>query len=212
MAERQEFTFKGKKYFSKASVITKNELSRIVGAAWNPKTRLISTRPEGTFVLKKEEVDIVRDSNLGDLPGGTKKGELVREDWIKAQVASVAEVFGPRYGMPIQLDDNLEFVFIPRYPMPRKWGGRETSLLIAIPKQYPLKPPNGFFLSKGCRGSHIFSHNLYDQTQDYRKEGWNWYCVHCDDGWVPGKDALDEHNLWTFLKVVRTSLTINEFQ
>lgn len=210
MAERHEFTFKGKRYYSNAPVVTKEELRGIVGAAWSPRTRVISTRPEGTYVVRKD-VDLVRDSSLDVIPEGTGKGAYDRATWIKAQVASIAEVFGPRYGMPIQLDHKLEFLFIPRYPMPRRWGGRETSLLVRIPPQYPQKPPNGFFLSKTCRGSHIFSRNVYDPSQDYSAQGWNWYCVHCDAGWVPGKNPLDEHSLWTFLKVVRASLTINEF-
>jgi hypothetical protein len=210
MGERTKFSYIGKVYYSNAPVISKEELSSIVGADWDPRSRVISTRPEGTYVVDKD-IDLVRHSNLDKIPNGTEKGVYDRTTCIKAQVASVSEVFGPRYGMPIQLDRNLEFLFIPRYPMPRKWGGRETSLLIRFPPQYPQKPPEGFFLSKTCGGSHIFSRNVHDHSQDYSSKGWNWYCVHCDVGWAPGPHPLDTDNLWTFLKVIRASLTINEF-
>lgn len=206
------FTFKGKLYYSNAPVLTEDELSSIVGAARSPNGRLISVRPDGNYVLQDDDsIDLDQNDKLEEIPEGTYKGAFDRASYVKAQVASIAEVFGQRYGVSVQLDEGLEFLFIPRYPLPRRWGARETPLLIHIPAQYPQKPPDGFFLSTACSGSHIFSRNIHDSSQDYRHLGWNWYCVHCDHGWVPGPHPLAEHNLWTFLKVVRTALTINEF-
>jgi len=54
--------------------------------------------------------DLGAEVNIKDYPGGTGKGLYSREEYIKAHVASVAEVYGARYGQPIQLDRNLNFV------------------------------------------------------------------------------------------------------
>ena len=209
---RVEFTFKGKTYYHDAPMLTEAELDSIVGSARGGNTRLISIRPEGNYVIRKDEIDVKRDRKLDEIPEGTHKGAASRrETYIKAQVGSIAEVFGPRYGVPVQLTKDLEFLFIPRYPLPRKWGARETPILIRLPPQYPDVPPRGFFLSSKLRGPHVFSRNAYDSSEDFSQYGWNWYCALCDGGWKPGKSPLDDNNLWTFLKVVRTSLTINEF-
>ena len=134
-----------------------------------------------------------------------------RSVYIKAQAASIAEVYGERYGEPVQLDRQLRYLLIPRFPLPRKWGERETPLLIEIPAQYPEKPPDGFFLSARCNGPHVFSRVPYDPTRDLSHLGWNWFCVHCDLGWKSGKSPLDPNNLWTVIRVIQTSLTVSEF-
>lgn len=140
-----------------------------------------------------------------------------RELFIKAQVASIAEVYGERYGIPVQLDRDLQYLFLPRFPLPRRWGERETPLLIHLPPHYPATPPNGFFLSARCRGPHIFSGQafagriVHGGTASVDVPGWNWYCVHCHQGWTPGRSPLEPMNLWTFLRVVQTALSVNEF-
>lgn len=134
-----------------------------------------------------------------------------RSVYIKAQAASIAEVYGERYGQPVQLDRQLRYLLIPRFPLPRRWGERETPLLIEIPDRYPDIPPDGFFLSSRCHGPHVFSRSPYDHTRDLSGYGWNWFCVHCDEGWRPGPSPLEPNNLWTFIRVIQTALTISEF-
>ena len=134
-----------------------------------------------------------------------------RSMYVKAQVASIAEVYGERYGQPVQIDGQLKFLFIPRFPLPRRWGERETPLLIQIPDRYPDIPPNGFFLSSRCQGPHVFSRPPYSTVTDLSALGWNWFCVHCDNGWRPGASPLETMNLWTFLRVIQAALSFNEF-
>lgn len=134
-----------------------------------------------------------------------------RSLYIKAQTASIAEVYGERYGVPVQVDPNLEYLLIPRFTLPPRWGERETPLLIHLPAMYPDKPPHGFYLSARCQGLHIYKQPPYRDLQDLSPLGWNWYCVSCDAGWKAGASPLDENNLWTFLTVIRTSLSISEF-
>jgi hypothetical protein len=157
-----------------------------------------------------------RDFNLGNevvakhYPASTAKGAVSRRDrYIKAQVASVAEVYGKRYGQTIQLDKRLRFVVIPRFTLPRQWGLKTTPILIWFPDDYPEVAPNGFYLSKKCSGPHIFSRNVYGKSPDLSASGWNWYCMHTH--WRPGGHPNEEDNLWTFLEMIRMSLTIKEF-
>lgn len=145
------------------------------------------------------------------IPGGTIKGaDDLRSRFIKTQVASVAEVMGERYGQSVQLAENLDFVVIPHFRLPRRWGMKSTPILIWFPDKYPEVPPHGFYLSKHCRGPHIFSYNVYKDSPDLSTQGWNWYCVY-PQGWKAGADPLQPDNLWTFLDVVRMSLSIDEF-
>src|SRR5437870_1019490 len=53
-----------------------------------------------------------------DYPASTAKGAMSqREHYIKSQVASVAEVYGERYGQTVQLDEKLRFVVIPCFTL-----------------------------------------------------------------------------------------------
>lgn len=145
-------------------------------------------------------------------PSGTVKGSLSRREYyIKTQVASIAEVYGERFGQPVALDYDLSFLFIPCFTLPRRWGLRTTPILLWLPQGYPDIPPNGFYLSNHCNGPHIFSRNIMGDSPDLSHKGWNWYCAHADSGWSPKDDPLKSDNLWTFLDIIRMSLSIREF-
>lgn len=204
-----KFTFQGRTFFHEAKVITPEELFKIVGASADVRnrSRLIEVKAAGTYVVDGN-VDLSNQPNLDTIPRGTVKGS--REIFIKAQVASIAEVYGERYGLPVQIDPSLRYLFIPRFPLPGRWGARESPILIDIPAQYPEKPPDGFYISSRCHGPHIFSRQVRT-GQDLSSYGWNWSCVHCDAGWKAGVNPMDPCNLWTVLKVVRTFLTVGEF-
>jgi hypothetical protein len=137
-------------------------------------------------------------------------GPARRAHYIKAQVADVAEVLGERFGQTVQIDQGLRFVVLPRFRLPARWGLKTTPILIWFPDDYPEVPPHGFYLSSRCRGPHIFSRNPYGDSPDLSAHGWNWYCVF-PGGWRAHADPLQPDNLWTFLDVVRTTLTIDEF-
>lgn len=204
-----DFKFAGRTYYLKATMVTPQELAKIVGATADflDRSRLVEVRADGTYVVDGP-IDTSTGPTLDSIPRGTVKGS--RELYVRAQAASIAEVYGERYGLPVQLDEKLEYLFIPRFPLPGRWGARESPLLIHIPLQYPDTPPKGFFISARCRGPHVFSRNVYDGN-DLSSLGWNWCCVHCDRGWRAGPNPMDPSNLWTFLKVVRTFLTVGEF-
>ena len=149
--------------------------------------------------------------SLSPFPGATIKSEGRRDLFIKTQVADLAEVLGERFGQTVQLDEQLRFVVIPRFKLPRRWGMKSTPILIWFPAQYPDVPPHGFYLSANCLGPHVFKANPYGDSPDLSAQGWNWYCVNASKGWVAQADPLQPDNLWTFLDVVRTTLSIDEF-
>lgn len=160
-----------------------------------------------------KDFNLGSDVRLTDFPASTSKGAIsTRERYIKAQVASVAEVYGERYGQPIQLDSRLRFVVIPCFTLPRKWGYKVTPLLVWFPATYPTAAPDGFYLSQQCRGPHIFARPVGShaaQSEDLSGKGWNWYCMHTS--WKPGSDPLDGDTLWTFLEMAKSCFTIDEF-
>jgi len=154
--------------------------------------------------------DVGQEVIVKDFPAATQKGgDSPRDRYIRAQVASVADVYGERFGQPVQLDAKLRFCVIPQFTLPRQWGMKSTPILIWFPEEYPLVAPNGFYLSKRCSGPHIFSRNVYGKSPDLSAQGWNWYCAHTS--WKPGTDPLDGDTLWTFLDIARMSLSIREF-
>lgn len=181
------------------------------------KNRKVAFRQKGSSELTPldqvpEDRDLGTEVQVKTYPAGTIKGMSTRrEQYIKAHVASVAEVYGQRYGQALQLDKHFRFVFLPRFTLPRKWGMRTTPLLIWFPQSYPETPPNGFYLSSKCKGPHVFSRNVYGDSPDLSNKGWNWFCVHSEKGWHPHEDPTKEDNLWTFLDVIKLSLSISEF-
>ncbi len=203
---------KGKVIERKVDFLTPEEIARQLESVVGANRRLMVRRGASLIPLDR----MTRTQNLGgeawikDLPAETTKGAISRrERFIKAQVASVADVYGQRYGQTVQLHESLDFVVIPNFSLPARWGMKTTPILIWFPQEYPEVAPNGFYLSQNCRGPHIFSRNVYGKSPDYSARGWNWYCVHTH--WSPKADPLEEDNLWTFLEVIRVSLTIREF-
>lgn len=171
-------------------------------------TRGTELRPLEQFHAGK---DLGTEVIVKDFPAATGKGadESPRSRYIKAQVASVAEVYGERFGQPVQLAADLQFCVIPQFTLPKQWGLKSTPILIWFPDNYPIEAPCGFYLSKKCNGPHIFSTNVYSKSPNLSHLGWNWYCAHT--AWKPGSDPLEGDTLWTFLDICRLSLTVKEF-
>lgn len=210
-----QFRFKDKTYYANAPVLTEQQLNDIVGAARAPNTRLIFVQGNTVrMIAGGTGVNVTDPGTVAEIPKSTAKGAVPltqRAAYVKSHVASVAQVFGERYGQPIQLDRSLSWVYFPRFGLPRRWGARETPLLIHLPPDYPNRPPNGFYLSARCHGPHVFSTSPYRDVPDLSAYGWNWFCVHCHDGWHPGPTARDAMDLWTFIRVMQSSLSVGEF-
>lgn len=206
---------KGKKVIEReVAFLTPDEIRGQLEKLVDSDRRLMIKR--GTEVRPLDKFP--KDFNLGSevivthFPKSTSKGAASRrERYIKAQVASVAEVYGERYGQAVQLDDRLRFVVIPCFTLPKKWGYKTTPILIWFPEAYPDAAPNGFYLSQQCRGPHIFSRPVggYGNSPDLSSKGWNWYCMHTH--WSADADPNEGDNLWTFLEMAKSCFTIDEF-
>jgi len=115
-------------------------------------------------------------------------------------------------------EENFDWIMIPRYPLPERWQERWCKLIIVLQRDCPAIPPLGFYLNKkfhlkdGGRDGHLTG-EAYHGAPDLRKTGWHWYCVTIQNGpggWQPSADYRKPDNLWTFLNMVRESLT-NDF-
>ena len=113
-------------------------------------------------------------------------------------------------------EKNCDWLIIPKYPLPEKWRNRWCKLLIVFPETYPVAPPIGFYLNRkfrlkyGDRDPHLTG-SSYDGAPNLQAQGWHWYCVRMEKGsaggWKPFPDYRRSDNLWTFLTMVRESLT-----
>jgi hypothetical protein len=112
-------------------------------------------------------------------------------------------------------EENYDWILIPRYALPERWQERWTKLMIVPPPTYPLTPPIGFYLNQkfhlkgGGADPHATGH-AYHGAPDLIRNGWYWYCVTITNGaggWQPSADYRQPDNLWTFLNMVRESLT-----
>ena len=141
----------------------------------------------------------------------------IRNDRLLNEVLMIAPRFSNTGG--IYYDEaNLDWIMIPRYPLPERWQERWSKLLIVPPSSYPQLAPLGFYLNKKFRlkagGSDPHATGqAYHGAPDLLKSGWHWYCVTVENGlggWHPSADYRQPDNLWTFLNMVRESLT-NDF-
>jgi hypothetical protein len=115
-------------------------------------------------------------------------------------------------------EENCDWIMIPKYALPDRWEERWCQLLIVPPATYPETPPIGFYLNKrfrlrtGGADPHATG-QAYHGAPNLLPGGWHWYCVRTAEGaggWKPTADYRQPDNLWTFLNMVRESLT-NDF-
>ena len=144
-----------------------------------------------------------------------------RTRYIRAHALGLEERFSKNGGEGVRLDPDLNWIVIPRYPMPDRWRQRWTSLLIVFPTAYPDVPPTGFYLTiqktrlkNGKRDPHLFNGSPYHHVADLSAQGWFWYCVHAQvqgsGGWRPSSDPDLPDNLFTFLYMAREALSTDD--
>jgi hypothetical protein len=140
-----------------------------------------------------------------------------RNDRVEKEILMIAPRFASSGGIFYD-DENKDWLMIPRYPLPERWEERWSKLMIIFPNTYPNTPPIGFYLNKkfnlkNGQDNH-FTGSAHHGAPDLLKQGWHWYCVTMKNdsqgGWNPSADHTKPDNLWTFLNMVRESLT-NDF-
>jgi hypothetical protein len=141
----------------------------------------------------------------------------LRDERLRNEILMPAQRFANTGGICYD-EENLDWIMIPSYPLPERWKERWCKILIVPPVTYPETPPIGFYLNRkfhlksGSSDPHATGRS-YDGAPDLLKSGWHWYCVTIQDGpggWQPSADYRQPDNLFTFMNMVRESLT-NDF-
>lgn len=172
---------------------------------------IISAIFKGLLGGEPETTD--RGSVLQSLAGG-RHTRSVRNDRLMNEIMMIAPRFSENGGIYYD-EENFDWIRIPKYALPERWGERWCSLLIVPPADYPALPPIGFYLNKKIplRTGGFDPHNTgtaYHGAPDLLHSGWHWYCVTVANGpggWRTSADYRQPDNLWTFLNMVRESLT-----
>lgn len=149
-------------------------------------------------------------------PAGHADGSR-RNRRIDAEVGMIAPRFSrPPYHGVYYDEENRDWLVIPDYPLPARFSQRRCDLLIVFPEGYPDMPPIGFYLNQrfelnsGEHDPHATG-KAYHGAPDLTEQGWHWYCVQLDmtarGAWRPMADHRQPDNLWTFLNMVRETLT-----
>ncbi|MDL1890604.1 hypothetical protein FBQ96_13685 [Nitrospirales bacterium NOB] len=109
-------------------------------------------------------------------------------------------------------EEGANWMVVPDYPLPFAWHGiaRSTALLIDFPKDFPMRPPVGFYLPDElamAHDGHFFSFAAHGASDAPIREGWKWYCVYIHAGaWRPARDWRHGDNLFTYFHLVREAL------
>ncbi len=137
-----------------------------------------------------------------------------RKQRIDNEILMIAPRFAKAGGV-LYDEENGDWLVIPRYALPERWQKRWCKLMIVFPEGYPDTPPIGFYLNKkfqltgGGSDSHLTGRS-YHGAPNLTKAGWYWYCVRIasgQGGWKASADYRQPDNLWTFLNMVRETLT-----
>ena len=103
-------------------------------------------------------------------------------------------------------DENMDWLVIDGYKMPKAWGVDRTQLMIIFPTEYPELPPVGFYLPDTLQSpnGHFYSGAYHNASEAPIEKGWNWYCAYIKAGnwrpsWRPG-DGGD--TLWEYITLV----------
>jgi len=150
-------------------------------------------------------------------PPSAPASNVRRNQRIDAEVKMIAARFSRPPYQGIYYDDaGRDWLVIPNYPLPKRFRQRRCDLLVVFPETYPETPPIGFYLNKrfqlanGKYDPHATG-TAYYGAPDLTEQGWHWYCVHMDmrakGAWRPRPDCHKADNLWTFLNMVRETLT-----
>lgn len=104
----------------------------------------------------------------------------------------------------VAFDDDLRWFIAHQFRLPPGFDRYETSVLVTLPRGYPVSPPgigkSGVFLPSSLRFQAQQLRDLHESDPPDPGE-WAWFCYEYIK-WDPRRD-----NLITFLEMVRADLT-----
>ena len=118
------------------------------------------------------------------------------------------ELVAQRYG-ELQLAEDLTWVVIKRFALPKGWSTHVTRLLLMIPPGYPATPPDNFAIDADIElvgGGE--PGNLAGRIAHAGREWmqFSWHVVGGPDGWAPLAEIEQGDNLLTFLLGIESRL------
>lgn len=125
---------------------------------------------------------------------------------MRARREQELKLVSDKYG-ELELDSDLNWFIIQRFPVQPGWNKGETKLLVLIPAGYPVTPPDNFYADADLRlagGGQPGNTSLDQEVAGRRLALFSWH-VECGD-WQPHADPLRGHNLLTFVTSVEERL------
>ncbi len=113
-------------------------------------------------------------------------------------------------------DEEGTWVIIHDFALPQGYNYDTTDLLLVLPPNYPLSPPDWFYvdnnlrLQNGKRLEHVFYDSLTHDPNRQRieppqRKGWTGCCLHFRS-WKPTNDPLTGHSLLSVCELIKEAL------
>jgi len=101
-------------------------------------------------------------------------------------------------------EDNLSFIMIFNFSLNSDYNFETTSLMIKIPKNYPLVGLEHFFLKQGLkyRGESPEHYFQIAKHNELAHKNWSKFCIH-PKRWKPTKDIIYGDSIITFLELIQ---------
>jgi hypothetical protein len=96
----------------------------------------------------------------------------------------------------VRVDPDGRWAVLYDFRLPPLFNYRTVDVLIELPPDYPLTPPQWFYTDPGLRRSDGGPMPHYLESRAVRKAGWAACCLHVRT-WRPAPDPLRGHSLLT---------------
>jgi len=117
---------------------------------------------------------------------------------IKREVALVKSVYGE-----VEVDADLRWLVIRRWPLAAGWNKQHTRLLVLIPPGYPITAPDNFFTELDLAVKGDGTPGSTSGPVQHAGQAWLQFSYHLEGGeWQPEHG----HNFLTFLAGVSRRL------
>ena len=191
-----EFLYEGRPFAATQSKITLTELRNIVGeSSSDPIVEEIEDGAERQ-VSDGETVSLEKTRRFGRSPR-FKRGNAIRQE---EELALLQEVW------PTLQRSAGRWCEIAEFPLPKELYNRETTTLaFLLPVEYPMNPPDNFYVAAGLRFSDGRMLSNYSEGAGPVGGNWGIFSFH-KESWRPTNDARSGDNLSTFLRAVNLRL------
>ena len=114
------------------------------------------------------------------------------------------ELLREKYG-ELEVGPSLNYIIFSSFQLPEGWNMEIIRVLVIIPGNYPISPPDNFYVTPGLRTINGAPPGSYAESQNHYGKDWGVFSMHLEDAgtWNPSTDnVLDVTNLLTFMMSV----------